>query len=114
MIELVLQRPCTGRENHAAPRHERRNEVGERLAGTGARLDDQCLTALERGGHVLRHLDLLVAYGVPRQRARKRARGAEDLGEVRTHSLQRNFARNRSSAVAPGASGRRSFHRKWE
>ncbi len=112
MEELVLECPRAGRDDHAPARHERRHEVSERLARPRARLDDEGLPALHGRRHVLGHGELAVAHDVSGERLGERPVRAEQFFEVRDHG-QRKIARNRSSAVAPGASGRRRIQRTW-
>jgi hypothetical protein len=56
--ELVLERLGGGGDHRASTRDDRRNEVGEGLAGPGARLDDEMSTIGDGTRHGLRHLDL--------------------------------------------------------
>ena len=66
--QLVLQRARAGGDQHARPGEQRRHEVGEGLAGAGARLDDQRLAPGERGSDALRHAQLLATHPEVRQR----------------------------------------------
>jgi hypothetical protein len=56
--QLVLERLGRGGYHHLLPREDGRYEVGERLAGPGARLDDQVPARHDRAPHGLGHLDL--------------------------------------------------------
>ncbi len=111
MKQLVLQRARAGGNDDLATGQQCGHEVRERLAGAGARLDHQLRAFLQRGGHVLRHLDLLRARGVARQRAGQRPVGAQDFSQRQCHARQENVARKRSSAVDAGPSGLLSTQR---
>ncbi len=56
--ELVLQGQGRGGDDHAPVVEQGRDEVGQRLAGAGAGLDQQVLPARHRPGDGLGHLDL--------------------------------------------------------
>ncbi|MNC86344.1 hypothetical protein D3C83_19970 [compost metagenome] len=56
--ELVLQRFRSGGEDDLAARHERRHEIGESLAGAGARLRHQHLITRYGLCHRTRHFEL--------------------------------------------------------
>jgi hypothetical protein len=67
---------------------------------------DHELCALpQRGGHVLRHLDLLRTRRIAWQRAGQRAFGTQDFSELLCHAGQENVARKRNSAVDAGPRG---------
>ena len=105
MKQLILQCARAGGDDDLATRQQCRHEVGESLAGAGARFDHQLHAFLQRGGHVLRHLDLLRTRLVARQRAGQRPVGAQDFSQRQCHARQENVARKRSSAVEAGPSG---------
>ena len=56
--ELFLEILGAGGDDHALAREDRGNQVGERLAGAGARLDDQVAAFGERRLDGLGHLEL--------------------------------------------------------
>ena len=112
MEQLVLQRARTGRDDDAATRKQRRHEVRERLAGAGARFDDQLRTLRERGRDVFGHRDLLRSGRITRQCAGERAVGPRTSASDAGHG-QEKTARNRNKAVAPGARGFSSTQRTW-
>ena len=58
---------------------QRRHEIRERLAGAGARLDDQTAVRAQRQRHLLGHLDLLVARREAGDRCRQRTFGSEQI-----------------------------------
>ena len=72
--QLVLQREGRGGDHDPAVVQQRRHQVGQRLAGAGAGLDEQVLAVLERVGDRLGHLDL--AGAAPDRRAPRRPRPA--------------------------------------
>ena len=57
-VELFLKRFGRGRDNDALARGERWDQVGERLAGTGAGFDERHPAAGQRRMDHLGHLDL--------------------------------------------------------
>ncbi len=79
--QLVLQRLGAGRDDHLAARLQRRHQVGEGLAGTGAGLGDENVVAMDGAGDALGHLDLLRAHAVAVDGAGERAVGGEDFRE---------------------------------
>jgi hypothetical protein len=104
--ELILQGPRAGRDDDPATGQQRWHEVRERLAGARSRFDDQLPAIFKRCRDVFGHGDLLQARRIRGQRARQRSVRTEDVSERRGHDVQENVARKRSSAVAPGLSGR--------
>ena len=60
--QLVLQRLGAGRHDHLAAVHQRRHEVGERLAGARAGLGDKAPARGDRVRDRAGHLDLLAAH----------------------------------------------------
>ena len=56
--ELVLERQGRGRDHHPLVVEQGRDEVGQRLAGAGAGLDDEVPMARQRLGDRLGHRDL--------------------------------------------------------
>src|SRR5271165_6255948 len=59
--ELLLEIFRAGRDNHAPPRSQGRQEVGQGFAGAGARLDDQMTIFVESPLDGLCHLQLAAA-----------------------------------------------------
>ena len=64
--ELLLKRFRRRRDDHAPPAANRRNQIRERLARAGARLDHHVLMLLERRLDNPRHLELRRAELIPR------------------------------------------------
>ena len=81
--QLVLQRLGPGGDDHLAAVEQRRDEVGEGLAGAGARFGDQPAALADRVRHRLRHRELLLAEAEAGQGTRERSAVAEDRGERR-------------------------------
>ena len=111
--ELVLQRLGAGGDDHAAAREQRRDEVGEGLAGSGARLRHQHAVRLDRLQHGARELDLLPALSESRHRARERPalaeerlevdRGAGRSAHVRPNTMRSSRSRRATSATQASA-----------
>src|SRR6266480_251515 len=59
VVQLVLQRFRPRRDDHLAAGEQRRDQVGEGLAGAGARLGDEHAGPLDRGVDGRGHLELL-------------------------------------------------------
>ena len=74
--ELVLQGLGGGREQHALAAQQRRHQVREGLADTGAGFDDQLAAGFDRARHRHRHLCLAIAL-------------AELVGGMRQHAVGR-------------------------
>ena len=72
-VELVLQRLGAGGDNDALAGAQRRQQIGQRLAGAGAGLDDQVAALGERALHGLGHFELAGAVLVGQRRARQDA-----------------------------------------
>ena len=81
--ELLLQRLGSGRDDDALARANDRQQVRQRLAGAGARFDDQVTPFLQRLLDGLGHLQLSAAKLVRRMRARQHASGSEELVQRR-------------------------------
>src|SRR6185369_15588532 len=114
MEQLVLKIARARRDDDAPTGEQRRHEIGERLAGAGAGLHDQAAVRAQCKRDLLCHRDLFLARGEAGDRRRQRSFHPEQIYVV-VH--QWNVARNRASAVAPGASGFRSCQRMsvyWE
>ncbi len=77
--QLVLQGECRRGHDNAVVVQQRRDEVAERLAGAGARLDEQVSPALHGLGDGLRHRHLARAL-LPTELAH---RGVEDRTDCR-------------------------------
>ena len=70
--ELVLQRLGAGRDDDLAAGEERRDEVGEGLAGAGSCFGDQHAGRLDRLGDGVRHLHLAAALAIAGDRRGER------------------------------------------
>ncbi len=81
--ELLLQILCAGRDDDPLPHPKSRQQVGERLAGTGTGLDDEVSVLRERAFDRSRHLELAAAKLVGQARAREHSSGGEELIERR-------------------------------
>ncbi len=81
--ELVLQRLRTRGDDDLAAVLERGDEIGERLAGAGARFGDQRCPRANRFRHRFGHRELLRPQPKAGERAGQRSAFAEDRGEVR-------------------------------
>ena len=79
--QLVLQRARAGGDEHAPAGEQRGHEIGEGLAGAGARLDHERRAVFQRERHPAGHRQLRTARRETRQRARQRATRAENLVE---------------------------------
>ena len=66
--ELVLQGEGRGGDDDALVVDQRRHEVGQRLAGAGAGLDEQVALGAERLGDGLGHRDLPAALAAAERR----------------------------------------------
>jgi hypothetical protein len=93
--ELVLQRPCGGRDDDVAAREDRRDEVAQRLAGARAGAHDQVAPLGHRRGDRVGHLDLaratLAAPGQCRHDPPKRPGGGVGLAVARRHLAGRRL-----------------------
>src|SRR5690606_33222932 len=83
MKKLVLQGACPGGHDHPPARQQRRNEIGESLAGTGARLRHQPPTTSQRISHRPCHGHLGTARAKAGQSPGKRPDGPENFIEVK-------------------------------
>ncbi len=81
--ELLLQCLGAGRDDDALAGANDRQQIRQRLAGAGARFDDQVPLLLQCLLDGLGHLQLSAAKLVRRMRARQQASGAEELVERR-------------------------------
>ena len=81
--KLLLECLRRGRDDHAAPRLERRHEIRKALADAGAGLRDEMLAGLERVLDARRERGLLTPRLVPGKRMRERPSGAEDVLHLR-------------------------------
>ena len=68
--QLLLQSLGSGRDDDALARANDRQQISQRLAGTGARFDDQMSPLLQSQLHRLGHLQLSATKFVSRMRAR--------------------------------------------
>ena len=80
-IELVLQRLGAGGDDDALAGAQGRQQVGEGLAGAGARLDDEVAMLGESALDGLGHFKLAGAVFVGQRGPRKDAAGREELVE---------------------------------
>ena len=80
-VDLFLQVLGAGGDQHAFAAEDGGHEVGERLAGAGARFGEQDAAVLEDARHGRRHLDLSGARLEVGHRQRERAAGGEDGGD---------------------------------
>ncbi len=78
-VELLLQILGAGGDDDAFAGKDGRDQVGQRLAGTGAGLDDQVLFLGQRGFHGLRHLKLALAVLIVRMPLTQKALAAKEL-----------------------------------
>ena len=111
--ELVLEREGRGRDDHAPVVEQRRDEVGQRLAGAGAGLDQQVLAGRHRPGDGLGHLDLtgpLLAAERLDGAGEDLADGRLGLGHRSTLPSRAPGRRRRSTGGADG-SGVRAWRR---
>jgi len=90
--DLILQRAGAGRDDDPLAGQERGDEVGERLAGAGAGLDDQGAFVVESARHRGRHLALLGAIFVVRDRAREAAAGGQEVTRGPAGHVRRAFS----------------------
>src|SRR5690349_3373027 len=77
-MQLVLQRFRPGRDDDLAPGDERRNQIGECLAGARSRLHGERPAPFDRLEDRARHLDLLGPGTVALDLRRQRTVGGED------------------------------------
>ena len=94
--QLLLQRLGRGGDDDAPPRLERRHEIREALADTGAGLGDEVLAGRERVLDRRRERGLFAPRLVVGKRMRERPTGAEDV----LHRRQPTRANGRSPAKA--------------
>jgi hypothetical protein len=80
--QLILQRLGAGRDDHLAPGEQRRDQIGERLAGAGARLGDQHAMAVQRLLDRQRQLELALARTVAGHGAGERPLGGEHVRQT--------------------------------
>ena len=92
--ELVLQRERRGRHHHALVVQQRGHEVGQRLAGAGAGLDEQVLVVGQRPTDLLGHLHLPLAGGAAEGGHGRLQHGA-DAGPRLTHAEHPSRGRGR-------------------
>ena len=85
--DLVLQRLGAGADDDLASRQQRRHQVGERLAGAGAGLDQQALVAVDRVGDAVRHRQLSGTRLVAGKQRRRRARRSQQRTDALPHRL---------------------------
>src|SRR5271156_5611457 len=81
--ELLLEIFRAGRDDDTASRAQRRQQIGEGLAGAGSGLDDQVTIFVESALDGLRHFELSAAELVGQLRAREHAAGSEEVIERR-------------------------------
>ena len=81
--ELLLQGFRPSRDDDALARANDRQQIRQRLAGTGAGFDDQVSPFLQRELDRLGHLQLSATKFVSRMRARQHAIRPEELVERR-------------------------------
>ena len=79
--ELLLQILGSGRDDDAFARTNHRHQIGQRLAGAGARFHNQVPLFFQRLLDRLRHLQLAAAKFVGGMCARQNATGREELVE---------------------------------
>ena len=79
--QLVLERARTGRNDRAPAGQQHRQQIRERLADAGARLDGGMPAGIECLGDELGHLRLRRAIAEARQALGERTVGAEDVRE---------------------------------
>jgi len=96
LIELLLKRFCGRGDDHAAAAADRRQQVGECLAGAGARFHDGVVMVLEGIVHRFRHLQLARAVFIAADHAFfEEAAGTENRGHGRLCTvLARPFGGN--------------------
>ena len=101
--DLFLEILGAGRDEHALAAEDRRHEVGERLAGAGARFGEQHAARREDRGDGFRHLHLARARLEPVERSRQRTVGGKRLdgrvGQLRDSGYSGNF-RHRASILS--------------
>ena len=107
--ELVLQGFGAGGDDDLAAGEQRRHQVGEGLAGAGARLRHQHAILAQRRGDLLRHLDLLRTGTEAGDRSSERAVGGEDRGGV-GHRHRRMWKTREYSARSGHRRTRRNIH----
>jgi hypothetical protein len=81
--ELVLEGQRGRRDDDPAVVEQRRDEVAQRLAGAGARLDEQVLAGVHGVRHRLGHLDLARSL-LPPERLDRGAQHAPEGGVLRS------------------------------
>jgi hypothetical protein len=79
--ELLLQRLGGGGDNDALAQAQHRDQIGERLARTGAGFHDEVTLLGERLLDCLRHLELPAAELVSRMRPRQQPAGTKESME---------------------------------
>src|ERR1039457_1168900 len=115
--ELLLQGLGAGRNDDAFAGTDYRQQVGQRLASTGAGFDDQVAALLQRLLHRLRHLKLPAAEFVRRMSTCQHATRAEELKERRQTRGQCGglwFGRHGARSLVPiiVAKGQRCLNRR--
>ena len=81
--ELLLQILGSGGDNDPLPGAQCRQQVGQRLAGPGARFDDQMLAFLQAAFHRPRHIQLPAPELIGQRGAREHASGREEVVQRR-------------------------------
>ena len=110
--DLLLQVLGAGRDDHALAAQDRRHEVGERLAGAGAGLDEEHAAVLERVGDRRGHAALAVARLEGDERLRQRPVGAEDRVDAGAERHQRIVSEGPVRSRGGGRSGRAGTRRR--
>ena len=82
MVELILEGLGARRQDDLACGEQRRDEIGEGLAGAGARFADQHGVVPDRPGHAIRHFHLLRSLAVFRDFCRERPVPVKDRVEL--------------------------------
>ncbi len=89
--DLFLEVLRAGRDEHAPPAQQRRNQIGERLAGSGPGLDEQDGFRLDGVGDRVGHLALGGTRLEARHRSTKRTVRREGRSHARRQCLRRMF-----------------------
>ena len=111
--DLLLQVLGAGRDDDALAAQDRRHEVGERLAGAGAGLDEEHAAVLERVGDRRGHAALAVARLEGDERLRQRPVGAEDRVDAGAERHQSsNVSEGPARSRGAGRSGRAGTRRR--
>ena len=99
--QLILQRARAGRDQHARAGQQRGYEVGEGLAGAGARLHHQQLARGQRAADALGHAQLLAAHLEVRQCPLERPAVTEYVLKIQ-HVRKRAPGRDPWPGTGPG------------